>query len=399
MMPMLLTRCLIAIAPVLLLSGCAYDYAGGYAPVYPPGYDGGIGSGDVVQPGDLFGGQNVASVELFYGPLGRFGRWANTRFGYAFIPNVQAGWRPYVNGRWGDNRLWISNDPWGWATDHYGRWGFDDRTGWAWVPGTEWAPSWVAWREDANVAGWAPIPPGINYSVSIGFGSGFGFNDWNSWYGPSWVWVPRSTLFRPGFGAGPLPWQSGFDLWRTSQWRFGTGWNGRPGYGDWNRPGMSGNRPSPRPGNPRPGNPRPGSPRPGVETRDELRPDYGRPPGRDDNWQGRPRPDGRPEQWRGRPGTPPGQPVDVREGGAPAIAGQQMPWGGLPRQPVPGTYRPVAGDNGGAIAPPPRGSDRRGSYRPAPDRVAAPPPPPPRAEPPAQRAPAPARESQYERPD
>ena len=239
---MLLPRRLTIVAPVLLLlSGCAYDYAQGYAPNYPPGYDNGIGSGDIVQPGDLFGGQNIASVELFYEPLARYGRWADTRFGYAFIPAVQDGWRPYVNGRWGDNRLWISADPWGWATDHYGRWGFDDRAGWVWVPGTEWAPSWVAWREDDQVAGWAPIPPGVSYSVSVGIGGGFGggYDDWNNWYGPSWVWVQRPNLYRPGFGGGPLPWERGRDYWRTSQWQRGSAWNGRPGYGGGNRPGTS----------------------------------------------------------------------------------------------------------------------------------------------------------------
>ncbi|MFZ4110182.1 MAG: DUF6600 domain-containing protein [Polymorphobacter sp.] len=380
---MFFARCLTAFAPVLLLSGCTYDFAEGYAPVYPPGYDSGIGSGDVVQPGDMFGGQNIASVELFYGPLARFGRWADTRFGYAFIPNVQAGWRPYVNGRWGDSRLWISNDPWGWATDHYGRWGFDARIGWVWVPATEWAPSWVAWREDADVTGWAPIPPGINYSVSIGFGGGARFDDWNSWYGPSWVWVPRSYLYRPGFGTGPLPWQGGRDYWRTSQWQRNTGWNGRPGYQGWHRPGVL----------------RPNS----------LRPGYGRPPARDGGWQGRPHRDGRQDQWQGRPGRSrpsEGQSVDGQRG-----IGQRTPWGDQPRQPAQRDYRPTAGVAGGEIAPPPprsggnsgavapapRPADNGGSYRPAPRRDAA--PPPPRAEPPAPRASVPARKNQYEQPD
>ena len=120
----------------------------GYAPDYPPGYDSGMGSGNYYQPGDLFGGQNVADVRVFYEPLAPYGDWVNSQFGYAFRPRVDAAWRPYVNGQWGENRLWLSNDPWGWATDHYGRWGYDERIGWVWVPGTEWAPSWVAWRED-----------------------------------------------------------------------------------------------------------------------------------------------------------------------------------------------------------------------------------------------------------
>src|ERR1700736_241352 len=40
------------------------------------------------------------------------------------------------------------------------------------VPGTRWAPAWVAWRGSDNYLGWAPLPPapddGLNVSISIG---------------------------------------------------------------------------------------------------------------------------------------------------------------------------------------------------------------------------------------
>jgi hypothetical protein len=223
---------ILPLAALLLTSACAYDYAGGYAPDYPPGYDSGMGSGLVTQPGDRFGGQNVASVAVFDAPLAPFGQWVDSRFGRAFRPDVGPDWRPYVNGRWGENRLWISDDPWGWATDHYGRWGFDERAGWVWTPGTEWAPSWVAWREDEgqNVAGWAPIPPGVNYSVNLGFGTGWGYDNFNSWYAPSWVWVPRSYLYQPGFGGRVLPWRYGASYWGDSRWQYQPGYAGRPNW-------------------------------------------------------------------------------------------------------------------------------------------------------------------------
>jgi hypothetical protein len=32
-------------------------------------------------------------------------------------------------------------------------------TGWVWVPGSEWAPAWVSWRESDDYIGWAPLPP------------------------------------------------------------------------------------------------------------------------------------------------------------------------------------------------------------------------------------------------
>ena len=241
---------LASIAGLLLLtSGCAYDYAGGHAPDYPPGYDSGMGSGMMVQPGDRFGGQNVASISVFEAPLAPYGQWVNSRYGRAFRPDAGRDWRPYVNGRWGENRLWISDDPWGWATDHYGRWGFDDRAGWVWTPGTEWAPSWVAWREDEqqNVAGWAPIPPGVNYSINLGFGNGWGYDNFNSWYAPSWVWVPRSSLYRSGFGGRVLPWNFGASYWGNSRWQYQPGWGGRPNWRGY--PGRGGQQFGNGPGN------------------------------------------------------------------------------------------------------------------------------------------------------
>jgi hypothetical protein len=49
---------------------------------------------------------------------------------------------------------------WGWATYHYGRWGFKEDIGWYWVPGTVWAPAWVSWRKSPKHVAWAPLPPG-----------------------------------------------------------------------------------------------------------------------------------------------------------------------------------------------------------------------------------------------
>ena len=274
----------------LTLAGCAYGDATGYAPRdYPAGYDAGMSSGLLSQPSDRFGGQNVASIEAFTAPLSPYGQWVNSKYGRAFRPDAPQNWRPYVNGRWGENRIWISDDPWGWATDHYGRWGFDNRVGWVWVPGTEWAPSWVAWREDPsqNVTGWAPVPPGVNYSLSLGFGSGFGYDNYNSWYGPSWVWVPQNYLYQPRFGGRVLPWHYGANYWGGSQWQYQPGFGGRPnGYrnypgGNWQGSNWQGRR--------------------GYAQRSQR----GWPEG--ENWQGQPQSgygQSRPQDggWQGRPG-------------------------------------------------------------------------------------------------
>jgi hypothetical protein len=54
---------------------------------------------------------------------------------------------------------WVSEEPWAWACYHYGSWQFDPYYGWVWIPGTEWAPAWVTWRESNDYIGWAPCGP------------------------------------------------------------------------------------------------------------------------------------------------------------------------------------------------------------------------------------------------
>ncbi|OYQ31181.1 hypothetical protein CHU93_05100 [Sandarakinorhabdus cyanobacteriorum] len=185
------------------------------------------------QPGDRFGFQNVADVAVFQDALAAHGRWVNSRWGNAFLPDAPDGWRPYQNGEWSPDRFWRSADPWGWATDHYGRWGFDDSVGWVWVPGTEWAPSWTAWREDDDVVGWAPIPPQVRYRWDAGFDNDWRWNDWNSWYAPSWIWVPRTQVFAGGYRTRALPWHNGARYWRGSRWNWGLGFS----WNDWGRRG------------------------------------------------------------------------------------------------------------------------------------------------------------------
>ncbi len=119
---------------------------------------------------------DVASVDEFYEPLNPYGRWyPHARYGYVFVPSttvVGTGWRPYTRGHWEYTEwgwTWVSAEPFGWATGHYGRWFYDVRLGWVWVPGTRWAPAWVSWRTGGGYVGWAPMPPGAyygsNYSV------------------------------------------------------------------------------------------------------------------------------------------------------------------------------------------------------------------------------------------
>ena len=72
-------------------------------------------------------------------------------------PSTIPAWAPYTrNGHWVYANVgwtWVSDEPWGWATYHYGRWVNLDGTGWCWVPGYTWAPAWVSWRYGGGYCG------------------------------------------------------------------------------------------------------------------------------------------------------------------------------------------------------------------------------------------------------
>lgn len=105
---------------------------------------------------DLSTGLEVQSPADFYGPLSPYGSWVE-------VSQYGRCWRPYTVGHWewtDCGWYWVSEEPWAWATYHYGDWTFDPAYGWIWVPGTEWAPAWVVWREAPDYIGWAPCKPG-----------------------------------------------------------------------------------------------------------------------------------------------------------------------------------------------------------------------------------------------
>ncbi len=134
-------------------------------------------------------------VEYFYGALEPFGEWIEIDYDeYAWRPyDSDYNWRPYSEGRWEWTRngwYWVSYEPFGWATYHYGRWFYDDYYGWLWMPDNVWAPAWVEWRYNNNYIGWAPLPPyarfdrrrGIRFSIS-----------WNSHY-TNWNFVTYNNF-------------------------------------------------------------------------------------------------------------------------------------------------------------------------------------------------------------
>ena len=115
----------------------------------------------------------TVDVGFFYNELSPYGEWVrHPRYGWVWFPrHVQAGWRPYSLGRWVETEYgwtWVSNEPFGWATYHYGRWAWDSQFGWLWVPGTHWGPAWVSWQQGNGYVGWAPLPPAVGFQVGIG---------------------------------------------------------------------------------------------------------------------------------------------------------------------------------------------------------------------------------------
>lgn len=105
-------------------------------------------------------------------PLAMHGAWIQVgNYGRCWRPaHMALDWRPYCLGRWvwsDCGWYWESDEPWGWACYHYGRWGWEPSYGWIWIPGVEWAPAWVEWRIGGGYVGWAPLAP-AHFTGAIG---------------------------------------------------------------------------------------------------------------------------------------------------------------------------------------------------------------------------------------
>jgi hypothetical protein len=110
---------------------------------------------------------NISAEADFITPLEAQGTWVEVgQYGKCWRPrDVDIKWIPYTTGYWvwtDAGWFWVSDEPFAWAVYHYGRWAYDTGVGWVWVPGVEWAPSWVVWRTGGEYIGWAPLPPGVD---------------------------------------------------------------------------------------------------------------------------------------------------------------------------------------------------------------------------------------------
>ena len=164
------------------------------------------------------GVHGTVGVDFFYSNLAPYGYWVNRpSYGWAFVPrHIRHGWRPYSAGRWAYTDYgwtWVSSEPFGWATYHYGRWDLDPDYGWSWIPGTDWGPAWVSWQEGDGYCGWAPLPPAVGWSAGVGFG---GFN-LGVGIDPGWYsFVPERSFLAVNVGGYIVPPYRNVEIFRNT---------------------------------------------------------------------------------------------------------------------------------------------------------------------------------------
>jgi len=162
----------------------------------PSGQSGVIPTESTVDPGaetaetqigtstDEYADTDPSALTDFRSTLDPHGQWVeDPTYGTMWQPSpteVGSDFAPYVSGgHWGyddsNDYVWMSDYGWGWAPFHYGRWAYGG-TGWGWIPGREYAPSWATWRTGYpgfGYVGWAPLPPTWYWGrggVAVGLG-------------------------------------------------------------------------------------------------------------------------------------------------------------------------------------------------------------------------------------
>lgn len=95
--------------------------------------------------------------------LDPYGTWVQFDGRDWYAPRVAPEWRPYSNGyftyvaRYG--YTWVSHDPFGYVTHHYGAWSFRPGYGWLWWPGNVWSAHRASFATVGSTVMWAPLDP------------------------------------------------------------------------------------------------------------------------------------------------------------------------------------------------------------------------------------------------
>ena len=131
------------------------------------------------------------------------GRWVYINGTRYFVPyTVQDSWQPYQNGYWNntdDGLTWVSYDPWGWYTDHYGVWRSHGVYGWIWLPFATptYRPHTVTFYYGDDYIGWYPYYDGYRDGYYQGYNDGFRDGYWDGYFAGS---VSNSySWYRPGY--------------------------------------------------------------------------------------------------------------------------------------------------------------------------------------------------------
>lgn len=180
-----------------------------------------LSAGMAAAPARADHGSLRAEVGIYYDELSPYGDWVDdTEYGAAWCPrHVESDWRPYTDGRWVDSDYgwtWASDEPFGWATYHYGRWAFDPRYGWIWVPGTVWAPAWVSWQYGGGYVGWAPLPPAVGFDFNVGIRLG-GLSLSAVIRPRDYIFVSERGFLEPRVGRYAVSRARSEDLWRRAR--------------------------------------------------------------------------------------------------------------------------------------------------------------------------------------
>lgn len=94
-----------------------------------------------------------------------YGEWVwHSQLGYVWRPFTNdyypwGNWQPYYYGHWREingELFWVPDEPWGWVPYHLGVWTWHEKLGWVWIPGSAFAPAWVAWDFYFGYYSWRP---------------------------------------------------------------------------------------------------------------------------------------------------------------------------------------------------------------------------------------------------
>lgn len=128
--------------------------------------------------------------------------------GYVYVPRVAHDWAPYTYGRWVYTLYgwtWVADEPWGFVTSHYGRWGYSSRIGWHWQPRLGFSGAWVGWSSPvgrwSNTIGWCALGFNDRPVGAFGFASQGGVSvrrasGREAGSGRGWAFANRSDLGR-----------------------------------------------------------------------------------------------------------------------------------------------------------------------------------------------------------